>query len=161
MNIDNIFDLINNSNYSVNDYNKIIDLCHKKIISKEMNEHQTVFKNNIKNIKINNEELICFFYSILNSISFTIEDTNDFESVCINFNYNDYLINLCLYYEDFQVNQKICINNNRTHKYEVFYEKHGDILLKILDLKTTTSSELNELIKKIFDCLPDIFINEW
>ena len=65
MNINNIFDLINNSNYSVNDYNKIIDLCHKKIISKEINEHQNVFKNNIKNIKINNEELMCFFNLIL------------------------------------------------------------------------------------------------
>ena len=160
MDINNIFDLINNSNYSINDYNKIIDLCNKKIISKELDDSQIIYKNDIKNIQFNNEELMCFYNIIVESISFNIEDTDDFESVSINFNYNDIDINLCLYFEDFQIYQKICINNKRTHVYEIFHQNHEEILLKKLELKITTD-ELNDLIKTLFNYLPNNIINKW
>jgi hypothetical protein len=160
-NIDNIINNINNSDYNMDDYNRIIDECNKKITNIQIEEYQIIFINNLKNIIIKNEELECFFHLILGSISFNIEDYNDLSSVIINFDYKEYQFNLCLYYDDIHIQQKLCINNTNTHAYEIHYENHEEILLKKVDLKTVSSYELNEFIKELFDCLPPSIINKW
>jgi hypothetical protein len=158
--MNNILYLINESDYSIDEYNNIIDECNRKILMKDVNNYQDVFKNNIQNIKINNEELKIFFNLISDSFSFNVEKTIEYETVSINFNCNDLFINLCLYYEDFQINQKLCITNKNVHTYEVFYDNYEEVLLRILDFKTTTLDELNEFIKDLFRCLPSNIVNE-
>jgi hypothetical protein len=158
--MNNILNLINESDYSIDEYYNIIDECKIKILMKDVNDSQEGFKNSIQNIKINNEELKTFFNLIFDSFSFNVEKNIEYESVSINFNYNELFINLCLYYEDFQISQKLCITNKNIHKYEVFYDNYEEVLLRILDLKTTTLDELNEFIKYLFRCLPSNIINE-
>jgi hypothetical protein len=160
-NIINIINNINNSDYSIDEYNHIIDACNIKITHIQIDEYKIIFINNLKNIIIKNEELDCFFHLILGSISFNIEDYNDLSSVIINFEYKEYQFNLCLYYDDIDIQQKLCINNINTHAYEIHYENHEEILLKKIDLKTVSSYELNSFIKELFDCLPSNIINKW
>lgn len=161
MNINNIIEIINDSGYSIENYNHIIDACNIKITNIQINEYQIIFINNLKNIIIQNKELNDFLNCILDTISFTIDDYNDFSSFIINFDYKHYQLNLCLYYEDINILQKLCINNTNTHAYEIHYENHEEILLKIIDLKTVSSEDLNMFIKTLFDCLPTHIINNW
>jgi hypothetical protein len=160
-NIINIIYNINNSDYSIDEYNHIIDACNIKITNIQIDDYQIIFINNLKNIIIKNEELNSFLNLILSSISFNIEDYNDLSSVIINFEYKEYQFNLCLYYDDCDIQQKLCINNTNTHAYEIHYKNHEEILLKTIDLKTISSYELYSFIKELFDCLPPNIINKW
>ena len=155
--MNNIIKQLENNDYSINDYNNIINFCNKKIIyikNKEMNE---IFLEKIKDIYIKNDELKCFFNMIKNSLKI---GTNDYlNSIIISFDYNEFLFDLCIYSEEENyvfLDEKIHILDKNTHSYEVYYDECDKILLKKIDLKSVSIEEINELVKSLFETAAQI-----
>jgi hypothetical protein len=155
--MNNIIKQLENNEYSIDDYNKIIDLCNKKIILMKEKEINDSFKKIVKEIKINNEELKCFFDIIYNTLKI---NSNDYlKSITISFDYNEYSIDLCIYSEDDDyifMYEKIHVLNKLTHSYEVYYENSDKILFKKIDFKSVSIKELNEFIKSLFEYAANI-----
>lgn len=150
--MNNIIKELQNSNYSVEDYINIINLCNKKINKLEHLEINDKFIKNVKKIYIENEDLL-FFFNIINN-TLKINYNEYMNSIVISFDYEHYEIDLCVYNEDDDtvfMNEKIHIMNKLTHSYEVYYDNCDRILFNILKLKNVDIIELNEFIKKLFE----------
>jgi hypothetical protein len=151
--MNNIIKLLENNEYLIEDYNKLINLCNKKILCIKENEINNLFKKKVKEIKIKDEELKCFLDIVYDSLK--IGSNDYYKSIIISFDYNEYSIDLCIYNEDDDavfIDDKIHILNKHTHSYEVHYENCDKILFKILDLKYTTIEELNNFVRNLFEC---------
>ncbi len=153
--MNNIIQLIEDNNYSIDDYNIIINICNNKIYNIKKQELNKVFLTNMKNVKIINEELKSFFNIIEKTLKINID--NDLNSIIISFDYNEYSIDLCIYSDDEEfvfLDEKIHVLNKKTFSYEIYYENCDKKLLKILDFKNVNCNELNEFIKSLFECIP-------
>uniref|UniRef100_A0A6C0HVH5 Uncharacterized protein n=1 Tax=viral metagenome TaxID=1070528 RepID=A0A6C0HVH5_9ZZZZ len=153
--MNNIIQLIENNNLSIDDYNIIINVCNNKIYNIQNQELNNIFLKNIKNIKIINEELISFFNLIEKTLKINID--NNLNSIILSFDYNEYAIDLCIYSDEEEfvlLDEKIHILNKKTYSYEVYYENCDKKLLKILDFKNVNCDELNNFIKSLFECIP-------
>jgi hypothetical protein len=153
--MNNIIQLIENNNLSINDYNIIINICNNKIYNIQNQELNNIFLINIKNVKIINEELKSFFYLIEKTLKINID--NNLNSIILSFDYNEYAIDLCIYSDEEEfvlLDEKIHILNKKTYSYEVYYENCDKKLLKILDFKNVNCDELNDFIKSLFECIP-------
>ncbi len=149
--MNNIIQLIEDNNYSIDDYNIIINICNNKIYNIKKQELNKVFLTNMKNVKIINEELKSFFNIIEKTLKINID--NDLNSIIISFDYNEYSIDLCIYSDDEEfvfLDEKIHVLNKKTFSYEIYYENCDKKLLKILDFKNVNYNELNEFIKSLF-----------
>ncbi len=155
--MNNIINQLEKNEYSVDDYNKLINLCTKKIEYIKKTTMNKQYLLNIKKIDIKNNELKYFFNIIYDSIN--INSNEYFKSIIISFDYNDYSIDLCIYNDDDEycfMDEKIHILNKKTHSYEVYYENCDKILFKILDFKSVNIKELNEFIKLLFEYAAEI-----
>jgi hypothetical protein len=153
--MNNIIQLIENNNLSINDYNIIINICNNKIYNIQNQELNNIFLINIKNVKIINEELKSFFNLIEKTLKINID--NNLNSIILSFDYNEYAIDLCIYSDEEEfvlLDEKIHILNKKTYSYEVYYENCDKKLLKILDFKNVNCDELNNFIKSLFECIP-------
>ena len=153
--MNNIIQLIENNNLSINDYNIIINVCNNKIYNIQNQELNNIFLINIKNIKIINEELKSFFNIIEKTLKINIY--NNLNSIILSFDYNEYAVDLCIYSDEEEfvlLDEKIHILNKKTYSYEVYYENCDKKLLKILDFKNVNCDELNNFIKSLFECIP-------
>jgi hypothetical protein len=153
--MNNIIQLIENNNLSINDYNIIINVCNNKIYNIQNQELNNIFLINIKNIKIINEELKSFFNIIEKTLKINID--NNLNSIILSFDYNEYAVDLCIYSDEEEfvlLDEKIHILNKKTYSYEVYYENCDKKLLKILDFKNVNCDELNNFIKSLFECIP-------
>jgi hypothetical protein len=151
--MNNIIKQLENNEYLIEDYNKLINLCNKKILYIKENEINNLFKNKVKEINIKDEELKSFLDIVYDSLKVSSNDY--YKSIIISFDYNEYSIDLCIYNEDDDavfIDDKIHILNKHTHSYEVHYENCDKILFKILDLKSTTIEELNDFVRNLFEC---------
>ena len=157
-----IIKVLEETEYSIEDYNKIIELCSYKIENIYIKNNHEKFLNNLKKMVIKNDEISHLFDIISGSIRFTIDKTNYYnqaKSIIITFDYKEYHIDLCLYCDEDEINyilieEKINIINKKTHSYETHYKNCDEILLKILELKTVSKNELNDFIKELFTCVP-------
>ena len=157
--MNNILRMIETTEYSIEDYYNIIDLCEEKILKIEHIENNKVFLNNLKNINIKNEELKFFFDIIYSSFILNIDRTkyNEIKTIIISFDYKNNSIDLIVYCDEDDcvfIEEKIHIVNKLTHKYETFFTNCEDKLIDILELITINKKEINEFIKKIFECVP-------
>ena len=156
-NMNNIIKILEISEYEIDDYKKIINLCNDKIYSIENKELNFIFLNNVKKIKLINEELQFFFDIIYNTLKLNID--HHLSYISISFDYKEYLIDLIIYSDDDDfnsvfMNEKIHINNKKTHKFETYYNNCDQILLKTLNLISINFTELNIFIKELFECVP-------
>ncbi len=152
--MNNIIQILEDNEYNVDDYNKIINLCYNKIYNIKKNETNNMFLEKVKNINITNEELKCFFNIIKNTFKINIDD--HCSSITISFDYNEYSIDLCIYSDEDEfvyLAEKMHVLNKKTYSYEIYYENCDKKLLKILDLKSVNHEELNEFIKELFNCI--------
>ncbi len=153
--MDNIIKLIEENDCSINDYNMIINLCNNKIYNFKNQEINNIFIENIKDIKIINEDLQLFFNIIEKTLKINID--NNLNSITISFDYNEYSIDLCIYSDNEEfilLDEKIHVLNKKTYSYEIYYENCDKKLLKILDFKNVNCEELNNFIKSLFECIP-------
>ena len=157
--MNNIVKIIETSEYSIDDYYEIINLCRNKILKIENLENNIIFLNNLKKINIKNEELKFFFDIIYTSFRLNIDKThyNDIKNLSISFDYKNYSIDLIVYCDEDDavfIEEKIHIVNKLTHIYETFSNNCEDKLIKILELISVNKKEMNEFIRDIFECVP-------
>ncbi len=152
--MNNIIKLLEDNEYNIDDYNKIINLCKNKIYNIKKNETNNQFIETVKNINITNEELKCFFNIIKNTFKINIDE--HCSSITISFDYNEYSIDLCIYSDEDEfvyLGEKMHVLNKKIYSYEIYNEICDKKLLKILDLKSVNYEELNEFIKNLFRCV--------
>ncbi len=157
--MNNILRIIETTEYSIDDYNNIIDLCQNKILKIENKENNKIFLNNLKKIKIKNEEIKHFFDIIYDSFKFHIEKTNynEIRTISISFDYKNYSIDFMIYFDEYDsvfYEEKIHIVNRLTHKYETFFKDYENKLINILELITVNKIDINSFIKDLFECVP-------
>ncbi len=155
-----VIKLMENSEYSIDDYNKIISMCNQKIINIDKNKRKNEFINNLKKIVIINKELKCFFEMIFDSLDFFIENVdyyNHIKSIIITFEYKDNTIEYCIYEDDSEcifLEEKVNIINKYGHSFETYINNYEEKLIKVFDLKTVSTKELYMFFKDLFDCVP-------
>ena len=155
-----VIKLMENSEYSSDDYYKIINLCNEKIINIDKNINKKKFINNLKKITITNKELKFFFEIIFDSLDFFIENINYYnhiKSIVISFEYKDNTIEYCLYEDDNDsvfLEEKINIINKTGHSFETYIQNCEEKLIKILGLKSVSIKEFNDFFKDLFGCVP-------
>jgi hypothetical protein len=152
--------LIEKSEYSADDYYKIINLCNEKIINIDKNIKKKDFLNNLKNIIIINKELKYFFEIIFDSLDFFIDNVNyynNIKSIVISFEYKDNTIEYCLYEDDLEsvfLEEKINIINKNGHSFETYTQNYEEKLIKVLDLKSVSIKEFSDFLKELFASVP-------
>ncbi len=155
-----VIKLLETSEYSANDYYKIIHLCNQKIINIDKNRHKKLFLDKAKNIIIINNELKFFYNIIFNSLDFfidQIDNYNQIKSIVISFDYKGNTIEYCLYEDESEsvfLEEKINIINLNGHYFETYINNYEEKLIKILEFKTVSIKELNDFFKDLFVCVP-------
>jgi hypothetical protein len=153
----NVIKLLENSEYSIDDYYKIINLCNRKIINIDTNKKNKIFLDNVEKISINNKELDYFFDIIFGSLNFYTENLDYYKSIVISFAYKENTIEYCLYEDETEsvfLEEKINIINKNGLSFETYTKNCDEKLIKILELKSVNIKEFSDFIKALFECVP-------
>ncbi len=169
--MDEIIDLINNSNLTKYEYQHINKKIYDKIRYINQNEYSQNLFISIKKYNTTNIKLLDLINNI-NNISVHYDEPNNFDNhdiVCIHFEYLNYNFELTLHYnEEFfsdQINDEIKIleiytNNNMNHV--CFYTNHEENFIKTLEWDNfITPDELYLFFNFIFNSLPNDLYNKW
>ena len=170
--MDEIINLINNSNLTKSEYDQIIQKINEKIRYINQDEYSQKLFIYIKNYNTNNIKLLDLINNIENlSVQHNDNDDNhnDNDIVCIRFEYLDYNFELTIHYdEDFysdQINEEIKIleiytKNNKNHV--CFYANHEENFIKTLNWdEFITPDELYLFFNFMFNSLPNYLYNKW
>jgi hypothetical protein len=112
-----------------------------------------IIKEKLLKIRTYNAELDSFVQNI--KISFNIDDESS--ELCIE--YLDIKFYLTISYSYYYYKSLIIFTNNQS--YEYYIKNIEGKIIEILKWKKVTKKELNNLIKEIFEFLPDNLFNKW
>ncbi len=152
--MDEIINLINNSDLTISEYDNIKFIIDNKIKNINKNEYSNNLLINIKNYITNNILLIDLINNITN-----VKVSYDNECSYIHFQYIDFTFEFTIYEDDDNV--KILEVYNKMSQY-CFYNNHEENFIKILDWDFLVSNdEIYDFFKYIFNSLPEHLYNIW